>query len=385
MIIAKIWMMQVVDQPALKLRSLLTSHNWRRLGGQAAASTFAKAISKSPAPSLLLSGEEASQYLQQLIPEVERQIATEHSRYGCVRWLWYLRRIPKEFFGGSYSTTFAYDRVLSESLTGSWPEPSTPVGSLLHFPVDDSAARQIARFLGRVKLLSHLHTVYRRIGKGAELDLRGSIAFANTPEAIETAIRLYDERHDQGYNFCAPGLGIATLTSAPERMDDVFELNGNSLLVSFAIAEPVRVNAPFPKGPEIVDAELDSWHALRVMPLQKVFDPFSDADSDPLPYLSLLAAVIQLLILLPAFLGRFVGAFAGTLQHGYFLLPERKLEELISEALADINVTLKERCPRVNWPADYGAWLSQLQPSTATNLATEAGRTPPTDQSTLAD
>ena len=96
------------------------------------------------------------------------------------------------------------------------------------------------------------------------------------------------------------------------------------------------------------------------MPLQKVFDPFSDADADPPPYLPRLAAVIQLLMLLPAFLGRFVGAFAGTLQHGYFVLPGRKLEELMSEALADINVNLKERAPRVAWPRDAGAWLRQL-------------------------
>lgn len=107
--------MQVVDQPALKLRALLMSHNWLQLGVQAAASSFGKAIAKSPAPSLLLSGEEASLYLQQLIPEVERQIATEHSRYGCVRWLWYLRRIA---WPADYG---AWLRQLNQVQPHTWP------------------------------------------------------------------------------------------------------------------------------------------------------------------------------------------------------------------------------------------------------------------------
>lgn len=354
--------MEVVDQPALTLRAAISDLPWAQLGARAAVESFSIARSKCSVP-VATAGEEGAEYLRGLILLLEQQIAKEHSQYGSVRWFWYLRRIPKELFSGGYGTTFAYDRVLAESLTWPWPQQAVPPGKFLHFPVDEAAARQIARFLGRVKLLSHLHILYRRVGKGAELDLAASLPFAKTPPEVDTAIAIYDERHDQGYDFAAPGIGIASLSGVPSA-DDVFDFNANSLLVTFALPEPVRVTVPFPHGKELVTAELDSWHAMKLMSLGKVFAPFEGLEP---PYLQVVAPTIQLLMLLPLLFSAFPGAFAGILQHGYFVVPHEKLASLVDDSIHLVNEALARCGPATKWAANFGAWFESalaLKPET---------------------
>ena len=121
-----------------------------------------------------------------------------------------------------------------ESLTWPWPQQAIRPEKFLNFPVDVVAGRQIARFIGRLKLFSLLHILYRSVGKGAELDLLGSLPFAKTPPEVDQAIAIHDQRHDQGFEFVAPGIGIATLRGSDPSVDDIFNFSANSLLVTFA-------------------------------------------------------------------------------------------------------------------------------------------------------
>jgi len=96
-----------------------------------------------------------------------------------VRWLWYLRRLPAEFFGGIYVTTIGYDRGLAESLTWfSTGGDADNSDKQVNFRIDDSAIRHVCRYVAAVKVLSHLQIAYRRVGKGASLDTRKRIPFA---------------------------------------------------------------------------------------------------------------------------------------------------------------------------------------------------------------
>ena len=336
---------------------------WAQLGARAAAESFSICVLECPEPAAK-AGAEAAKYLHALITLFERQIAGAHSQYGSVRWFWYLRRIPRQFFSGGYGTTFAYDRVLAESLTWPWPQQPVLAEKFLNFPIDVAAARQIGRFIGRLKLLSHLHILYRRVGKGAELNLAGRLPFANTPPELDAAIAMYDERQDQGFDFEAPGIGIATLTSSEPSVDDIFEFNANSVLITFALPEPVRVTVPFPRGKELAFAEVNSWHAMRLMPLERVFAPFEGAEP---PYTQAIAPALQFLMLLPLFFGAFPGAFAGMLQHGYFVVPHDKLAYLVDGSLRVVNEALKKRSPGTRWARTFAAWFESamaLKPET---------------------
>jgi hypothetical protein len=327
---------------------------WAQLGMRAAVESFLSVRSKCTEPTAI-SGAAGAVYLHALISSFEREIAAHHSTYGSVRWFWYLRRIPREFFSGGYGTTFAYDRVLAESLTWPWSQQAVRPAQFLNFPIDVAAARQIARFVGRLKLLSHLHILYRRIGKGAELDLSGRLPFAKTPPELDKAIAIYDQRHDQGFDFAAPGIGIATLHDNDPSVDDIFNFSADSLLVSFALSEPIRVAAPFPHGEKLEIAEVDSWHAMKLMSLERVFAPFGSAGP---AYLQAIAPALQLLMLLPLFFVAFRGAFAGMLQFGYFVVPHEKLATFLDESLQLANDALRKRSSGTTWAANFADWFA---------------------------
>jgi hypothetical protein len=345
---------QVIDQPALTLRAAISDVPWAQLGVHAAVESFSSARSKCTEPTAI-AGAAGAVYLHALISSVEREIAAHHSTYGSVRWFWYLRRIPREFFSGGYGTTFAYDRVLAESLTWPWPQEAIRPAQFLNFPIDVAAARQIARFVGRLKLLSHLHILYRRVAKGAELDLSRRLPFAKTPPGVDKAIAIYDQRHDQGFDFAAPGIGIATLHGNEPSVDDIFNFSADSLLVTFALSEPIRVVVPFPHGEKLEIAEVDSWHAMKLMSLERVFAPLGRVEP---AYLQVIAPALQLLMLLPLLFGAFRGAFAGMLQFGYFVVPHEKLATLLDESLQLANDTLRKRSSGTTWAANFADWFA---------------------------
>lgn len=348
--------MEVIDQPSLALRAVLSGLPWAQLGARAAVESFSIARSECAEPAAV-AGEAGAKYLHALISSFERELTAEHSKYGSVRWFWYLRRIPRELFSGGYGTTFAYDRVLAESLTWPWPQHAICPEKFLNFPIDVAAGRQIARFIGRLKLLSHLHILYRRMGKGAELDLSGRLPFAKTLPEVDQAIAVYDQRHDQGFDFAAPGIGIATLRGSEPSVDDIFNFSANSLLVTFALPEPTRATVPFPHGDKFELAEVNSWHAMELLSLGRVFAPFGSADPS---YMQAVAPALQLLMLLPFFFGALPGAFAGMLQFGYFVLPHEKLVALVERSLALVNDALKKRSPGTNWAGNFADWFASV-------------------------
>lgn len=336
---------------------------WAQLGVRAAVESLSAARATCT-EAVATAGAAGAIYLHGLITSFEQEIASNHSTYGSVRWFWYLRRIPREFFAGGYGTTFAYDRVLAESLTWSWPQESIRPEQFLNFPVDVAAARQIARFIGRLKLLSHLHILYRRVGKGAELELSGRVPFAKTPPDVDNAIAIYDERHDQGFDFGAPGIGIATLHGNEPSVDDIFNFSAESLLLTFALADAIRVSVPFPYGEKLAIVEVDSWHAMKLISLERVFAPFGSVDP---AYLPAIAPALQLLMLLPCFFGAFPGAFAGMLQFGYFVVPQAKLATLMDDSLQLANDALRRRSSGTSWAATFNDWFASamaMEPET---------------------
>src|SRR5712691_2618949 len=49
---------------------------------------------------------------------VEQELIASVAGYNCLRWLWYLRRLPRHIFQGVLPTTYGYDTALAEILSG---------------------------------------------------------------------------------------------------------------------------------------------------------------------------------------------------------------------------------------------------------------------------
>ena len=147
-------------------------------------------------------------YLNSCRELVEQELIKSASGYNRLRWLWYLRRLPRHIFEGTLPTTFSYDSSLAEILSEYGNTNTTATsspGSAVSYKIDDSVVRRVVKFCGGVILLSQIHVLLRLAGKGAFFSFETSQISA-LPDArpsieISQAIRLYDKRVAAGSHF----------------------------------------------------------------------------------------------------------------------------------------------------------------------------------------
>jgi hypothetical protein len=147
----------VIDEARKQLSALNYPEASLNKGGAHALDMAAWVATSLKAKRGVLMPMEASSYLEALIPLVIQEILSKQNAYSSVRWLWYLRRSPPDFFGGTYVTTIGYDRGLAESM--SWFSTGSDkinVDQQVSFRVDDSAGRHLCRYVSAVKVLSQL-------------------------------------------------------------------------------------------------------------------------------------------------------------------------------------------------------------------------------------
>jgi hypothetical protein len=147
-------------------------------------------------------------YLNSCRELVEQELIKSASGYNRLRWLWYLRRLPRHIFEGTLPTTFSYDsslaEVLSEYGNTNTTAKSSP-GSAVSYKIDDPVVRRVVKFCGGVILLSQIHVLLRLAGKGSffsfETSQISALPGARPSIEISQAIRLYDKRVAAGSHF----------------------------------------------------------------------------------------------------------------------------------------------------------------------------------------
>ena len=201
---------QVRDIATFRFAQFVSQPDWPRLAKQHGEEIARRARRRVTPSGALLEKESAAEYVEQLIDAVSRDILDHHDAYGSVRWLWYLRRLPNELFSGEYRTTLGYDRALAESLSWHLTGKDESIDPrLIAFRVDEATFRHAIRFIAGVKLLSHLHTIYRWAGKGASIEAGAPVPFPKEEPALTDAIHTYDARHDRMNELGRSGLGLA--------------------------------------------------------------------------------------------------------------------------------------------------------------------------------
>ncbi|MPW04848.1 hypothetical protein GCT19_04150 [Paraburkholderia sp. CNPSo 3155] len=360
--------------PAVIAFGRAASGGWRNVSGRAAIETAVAVFRENPPNRAELVGAEAAEYLEQFIAATQAHIQREHSGYGGVRWLWYLRRAPDDFFSGSYGTTLGYDKLLAEVVSSAFAkEDRSELANRITFPVDDAAIRHFASFVGRVKLLSQLHIVYRRIGKGATLDARQAILVAKTPPDIDSAIAIYDERHDRSHEFFGSGLGLATVEPRYSDLVESAERFGLTAFLAFGCHPSYYPDIQYPdaNGAQ-VEITVEARHMLKTLDLRNVLQPF-DGEARLPEYLRDVAPLVQLLVMLPAFIAQIPWAFGSILQQGYFFCGATRMGELFDAYLPDVAAILTRETPDFQWPTTAAEWLASVNQINASLWPVMAG------------
>lgn len=351
----------VIDPAAQKLQALAASTDWLTLAARSAHETAARVYAACPPPQPMLVGLEAATYLQQVVPLVQADVLAQHDAYGAVRWLWYLRRAPDSLFEGDYRTTLGYDALLAEVLSARFTAIDvSDLADRVAFRVDSASFRHFARYVGRVKLLSQLHMLYRRVGKGAELDASHPVFVARTSEAIERAMRVYDERHDRSHEFIGAGLGLVSVDPNFEQLVKDGAAGEPIAFLSMACTPSFPAPVTYPDGAGgLRVATVQVRHVPKELSLARILNPMGEGGSLP-EYLPGIAALTQLLMLVPAISAHVPWALSSICQLGYVFVGEQRLREVVDHHLPEVVGQLAPRTPGFAWPTDFDQWHEVL-------------------------
>ena len=356
----------VIDPAVQKFQDLAASIAWSTLAAQSAYETASRVYARCPPPHCMLDGINAATYLEAVIPLTQADILEQHSGYGPVRWLWYLRRAPDSLFEGAYGTTLGYDRLLAEMLSSQFTAvDASEVAERVAFRADEAAFRHLARYVGRVKLLSQLHILYRRVGKGAILDASRSVLIAHTSEVIERAIQIYDIRHDRSHEFIGSGLGLVSVSPDFEKLVDESAVGEPMAFLSMGCTPSFPAPVTYPDGAGgVFVATVQVRHVMKKLNLARILSPMGDAGGIP-EYLPGIAALIQLLMLVPAICVHVPWAMSSITKQGYVFVGDDRLRDIIDHHLSDTVKQLAPRTPGFSWPADFIQWREALLAVTA--------------------
>lgn len=351
----------VIDAAAQKLQELAISTDWLTLSARSAIETASRVYARCPPQQRKLAGIDAANYLQAVIPLIQADILEQHGSYGPVRWLWYLRRAPNSLFEGGYRTTLGYDRILAEMLSSQFTaSDASGVAERVAFRVDDAVFRHLARYVGRVKLLSHLHTLYRRVGKGAVLDASRPVLMASTSEAAERAIQIYDQRHDRHDEFSGAGLGMVTIEPDFQLLVNE-QLNREPMaFLSMGCTPSFQAPVTYPDGSGGLSiATVNVRHVMKKLSLARIMEPMGAEGGIP-GYLPGTAPLIQLLMLVPAICVHVPWALSSITQQGYVFVGEDRLREIADHHLPEIVEQLAPLTQGFAWPTDFIQWRDSL-------------------------
>jgi hypothetical protein len=349
---------RVTDLGTERLKKLASNNNWQKIAKTAALETISEIVASNKPDSNVLQGVAASEYLEKIIPSVEAAILSRHSAYSDLRWLWYLRRIPRELLTGSLRTTFPYDLALAETI--SWQMPKAKIGShlnQLHYPVDEHVFRHLCRFVGRVKMLSDLHGTYRSVGKGATLKIESGIPVPNTEKNVDEAIQIYDLRHETTQGGLGAGLGLSPLEADYSRLKELNEKDDLHFVLTPSCS-PVLVPVTYPddKG-KIVEAEVDAQYFMSIVEIEKVLDPYQDQLEIEPNYLQEIVPIFQFQYMLFILIANIPWAIGSMLKQGYFLTKIDIARNLFDHYLPKINSILGQWLKASLLCDTFDAWL----------------------------
>ena len=269
--------------------------------------------------------QRAGQILEQCIYGLTNELRTWANSESPLRWLWFIRRLPRRIFAGTHATTFGYDRTLAEVISAHSTARNTYPrgdGGSLKYAITDAAIARICRFCSGIRFLSDLHGRFRWAGKGAPIAFKkGTLPQEQPTDDLRVAVQEYDRRMAMsgrllgrlGSHFASP-------------LDKSSQL---SLLCVHAI-EPMIVPTLVP-GTHIADADPSRVGRTcgsflpQYLQLEKLRRLIADPRSDPaLVFTPESAAIIFLLACAPILVSRHFAGFHSVIRTGYLVWTEQR-------------------------------------------------------------
>jgi hypothetical protein len=196
--------------------------------------------------------------------------------------------------------------------------------------------------------------------KGAVLDVSHPLLGSTASENIERAMQIYDARQNRPEEFSVAGLGLVPVKLA--HLDDIKTTTHNpAAILAIELQEffPLPVRTLDGAG-GIAAVTVEGWYLPQKLFLDQVLTPISEHEKIP-AYLPEMAALIQLLVMLPAICDHLPWALSSLIRRGYVCASEEQLADIVSGCLPDVVRQLSPFTPNFEWPANFAEWRDSLR------------------------
>lgn len=327
------------DQPALDVLDLLSDDPgiWPQAIDEVRQESVALLRAVGP-PRGVLTTFRSSPATYEYLVEINRVVGNKvrfevasNLSYSAYRWTWYIRRLPKPIFSGVLKTTYGYDSLLADVISGWAPSaavrpPSSKEG-FLTFPINRTILRDVLRLCAWAVLLSEIHAAIRWSSKSVEFHFVDDtpVPVPNPLRTELSAVNLFDRRMERGpMSFLG---GMATRARSAQQTPGVQKADGLARVILTALV-PIadrRLRVPMPGvairersyvwasyAPVVIDTA--EFAALCRAP------EFEDADwPESVPTLLQLLAIVGIAFLTNS------GWLANSMQRGYFVARHQDL------------------------------------------------------------
>lgn len=170
--------------------------------------------------SALLSGPAAQVRLEAIHSTLLEAALELVQRRSPAEWLFYVRRFTRLFAYNKRATTAPYGRALAEVLTLRSTRPA-PEDTYV-FDRDVSVARDLLGLAALVEPIYVVHSAYRWVGKGAEIQFQAGQLPAHLADPdVRDAVELYDARQAKRSRSIWRGAGLHRSLGSPLDLEDV--------------------------------------------------------------------------------------------------------------------------------------------------------------------
>lgn len=335
------------DQPALDILDLLSEDPaiWPRAIDEVRRECIDLFRPVRP-PRGVIAQFRSSQAIYEYLLEVNRvardrvrfEIASNLS-YSAYRWIWYIRRLPKPIFSGTLKTTYGYDSLLADVISGWAPniavQPPVSVQRYVTFPLNRTILAEVLRLCAWAVLLSEIHAAIRWSSKNVEFRFVDGmpIPIANPRPDELAAVNLYDRRMERGPMSFLGGMATRTRRRPGAATPPATNRPRDAVLTAVVPIEYRRLRVPLFGVPTHQRPHVWASYAPVIVDTAEFGALCRTPEFEDVDWPESVPALLQLLAVVGVAFLRNSGWLANTMQRGYFVTRQADLDSQLEQIL----------------------------------------------------
>lgn len=221
--------------------------------------------------------------------ELQKYLAAEVGGYSKHRWIWYLRRVPKDILEGKLPNTRWNRLIAAETIVAMYSHDDSEAKvdektTSTTFPINQSVVRRVVRFCYAATQLSDIHVSLRWAGKGADFRFfkHGLMPVIVASEELRQSVEAYDHRVLQELTVFG---GLGTFSD--------FKIDGEQFNIAIVSMPDHKIYVPVaPLAPTTEYMYLESNFNVDFVSINYVFEFLKKKNLQGLNILSPLAGAI---------------------------------------------------------------------------------------------